>query len=352
LGLTDYLNLGRYNLLGLDIGRASVKIAQLKKADGRFYVGKCAKVNIADRETENADCIRENTIDAIRTCIDIVGAKTSYAVCAVNGPDITVRSFNLPAMPEEQIAWAVLQEAEQVCPLDMQQSIVDYQLIEQPNGRQATSGLLVAAGIESVCEKKQWATDAGLQNVLMDVNSLALLNCFTAFGGDCQGQATAVLDIGSCTTNLLILSNRAMPFVRSISHGGWEAIQFISNEQGIPTTMVEKVLCRQIPNISRTEPFRNCFHSGCETLVKEIGETFRYYKTHEDDCDINKVCICGGFAGAAGIEQLLSEKLVKQVDLWNPLQGASFQANVIDTQDTVNDGPSMAVALGLAMRSA
>lgn len=351
MGLTDYLNLGRHNVLGLDIGNSSVKIAQLKKADGRSHVGKCAKVNMPSWDAEDADYIRTSTIDAIRTCVDIVGAKTSYAVCAVNGPDITVRGFKLPSMAEEQIAWAVLQEAEQVCPLDMQQSIVDYQLMNHPNDGEATAGLLVAAGVELVREKRQWATEAGLQNVLMDVNSLALLNCFSEFGKNCQGQAIAVLDMGSCTTNLLILSYKALPFVRSISHGGWEAIQFISDEQDMPTKMVDKVLRRQIPNINETESFRDCFRRGCETLVREITETFRYYKTHENDCEISKVYICGGFAGAAGIEELLNEKLDKQVELWNPLQQASFQSNVRDAEEIINDGPSMAVALGLAMRS-
>jgi len=351
MGLADYLRLGGRKVLGLDIGTSSVKIAQVKKTNGQYCVGKCAKVDIASWDCENEDEFRKNTIDAVRLCVDIVEARTSYAVCAVNGADVTVRSFNFPEMAEEQIAWAVLQEAEQVSPLDIQFSVVDYELVSGPNDGQGISGLLVAASIELVREKRQKATDAGLQNVVMDVNSLALLNCFTEFGADCRDRTTAVLDIGNRTTNLLILSEEALPFVRSISHGGAEAVKFISKELEMSVKMVDEVLRQRIRNISETESFKHCFRRGCETLVREVAETFRYYRTHENDCRIAKVYICGGFAGAAGFEELLNERFPGQIELWNPLQNASFQSRVGDVEEIIREGPSMAVALGLAMRS-
>ena len=86
-------------------------------------------------------------------------------------------------------------------------------------------------------------------------------------------------------------------------------------------------------------------------LATEISETLRYYTTHERKCRIDKVYLCGDFALVDGIDRLLSENLLQEVELWNPLENLHFASGLSDKDKLIKDGPCMAAALGLAMRA-
>ena len=71
----------------------------------------------------------------------------------------------------------------------------------------------------------------------MDVDGLALLNCFNEFkpggnsNGDESGHTNAILNIGSSFTNLAIIGGNTVPFVRDIAFGGNEILQKIADEK-------------------------------------------------------------------------------------------------------------------------
>lgn len=88
-------------------------------------------------------------------------------------------------------------------------------------------------------------------------------------------------------------------------------------------------------------------------LVSEIQDTFKYYINRRIIPRVDKVKLCGGTAKFPGIDEFFSSQLGIPSTLWNPfarldVSGVSkkFPANFLDEM-----GPSMAVALGLAMRT-
>jgi type IV pilus assembly protein PilM len=88
-------------------------------------------------------------------------------------------------------------------------------------------------------------------------------------------------------------------------------------------------------------------------LVSEIQDTFKYYINRRIIPRVDKVRLCGGTAKFPDIDEFFSSQLGLPAALWNPfarldVSGVSkkFPANFLDEM-----GPSMAVALGLAMRS-
>ncbi len=348
--LLDYLNFDKRKILGLDIGTSSVKSVRLEKFDGKYSLKSAAKVEISNSLNKKGQNSEKDTIGAIKKCVGLCGSKALYIVCAVNGPGVTVRSFKFPSTPEEEIGVGILREAEQVCPLEMQQSVVDYQLTKDSEDSTEVNGVLVAAGVDLIHKKNQHVTDAGQHSAIMDVNSLALLNCFFEFGQHNVHSTNAVLDIGNSLSNLIIVSDNSLPFIRSIPHGGREIAESISNELKLPKeTVVKSLRCQIQP--TDIYSFRNSLKKSCSILVKEVEETFQYYKTHENSCDINTVYICGGFALAMGIEDLLNESLLEHVKLWNPLENVTIEPDTKGIEEMFNQGPAMAVALGLAMRS-
>ena len=190
-----------------------------------------------------------------------------------------------------------------------------------------------------------------MQNVLMDVNNMALLNCFEAFAEQEKDETYVLLDIGKNFTNLIIVSDTAPPFVRSINSAGKDIVRHIANELETTDACVEEMLRQKENTEMDRQQFSVSLASAMYELTNQVQETFAYYRTHQQHCRISKVYICGGFALGTGVEEILNTQLLEPVQIWNPLEKIPFNQNGNETCQCIENGPAMAVALGLAMRS-
>ena len=66
---------------------------------------------------------------------------------------------------------------------------------------------------------------------------------------------------------------------------------------------------------------------------------------------IEKVFVCGGFGMVDGLVDLLDSYLSAQVVLWNPFDKINLEPGIDDTSIITEQGPSLALAVGLAMRT-
>ena len=342
------LKLEKREVLGLDIGSSAVKIIQLRKDGADYTVTAASIADIAAGENSN-DLIEINTVGAICKCLESMGIQTRLAVCSVCGPEVAVRGFQFPLLRPEEIEGAILLEAGQVCPFNVDDASVDYQLI--PNGDGKISGVLVAATNKVLKRKIQFAEEASLNCVLMDVDALSLLNCFSECEKPEAGQTTAILNVGSSYTSLAIMGNNNLPFVRDMAYAGKDIIQQVASENNLSTEAVGKILFSgESPDHPQSELI-DSLARACQKLIVGVSETLRYYTAQGKTAVVDNVFVCGSFALVKGFIELLDSQLPARAVLWNP-----FDKMRCDTGQPCRDilakkGPAMAVAAGLAMRS-
>jgi len=300
-----------------------------------------------------------DVITAIRKCFDSARIKTNYVICGVCGPDVATRHFKFPLLSDDEIDNAVLFEAEQVCPFDKGKFIVDYQLLDYTSDasklsddleqNKGTSGILIAATPSVIGHKTQLARAASLSCVLMDVDGLALLNCFSGCEKLQQDETIAILDVGSTFANLAILSSNGLLFVRDILHAGNKIIGSIATEYNLSLQVVQDIL--KDPNQQHSAQLSvDSFQNACTKLITEVTETLRYYAIQEGKA-VNKMLVCGGFAQTRGFVELLNSNLPLEVMLWNPLKKFSYDFEPHKMEIINQYGPSLALAAGLAMRT-
>ena len=354
--LKNVLNLRQVRLVGLDVGSSSVKVVQMKK-DEQGYAAVAATMVRIDTETEDPQQLRENTISAIEKCLEASAYQTRNAVCGLCGPDVMVRGFNFPQLPPEAIEQAVLLEAQQVCPLDISNSVVDYQIIEShyddsdEQNQTGTKGIFVVATNDAVNGRRQCVTDASVKNVLMDVDGLALLNCLSEYEQCKAGHSVAILDVGSSFTNVVILGSDGLPFIRDLPHAGKAIIEEIARDNNISPETVTKILRGAEESTELLSELNGSLKSACRKLVSDITETLRYYTLQESTSPIDKIFLCGGFALVVGFAEMLDEYLPQKVVLLNPFTKIRCEADDASNKLLRDCGPAMAVAAGLAMRS-
>ncbi len=350
--------MGHKDIFGLDIGVSCVNAVWLRKDEGDYRVIAAGRKRVAhaSRGQLAPDAL---IIKAIRECVKSVKIKTKYAVCSLSGNDIALRRFEFPVVSDDELANAVLFEAEQVCPFEEGQFIVDYQLmnnnrlgskkLDDQSSDGLTCGILVAAMADVIGHRNQLVRKAALNCVLMDIDGLALLNCYLECEKQEAGKTTALLHIGDSFSNLVILPDGGLPFVRDIPHAATEIIGRVSTEHVSPDAIRDTFYgWRQDGRHDQT--IRSGMAAACTPLIAEVTETLRYYALHEGQA-VDKIFVCGHLGAGQDTCELLDARLSPKVVLWNPFEKMRCDSNCRGFDIIKAHGPSLALAAGLAMRT-
>ena len=347
--LKEVLDIKRDEMLGLDIGSFAVKMVQLRKEHAGYSVVAAAKVDIDIDKGSETNSIDISFVRAVQECLQLSAAQTQYAVCGVCGPEVAVRRFNFPLLPKDEIQNAIMLEAAQVCPFNFSESVVDYQIV--PNGKDSIRGILVAATDRLVQKKRWFAQEVSLRTVLMDVDGLALLNCLENCNSQTKGGKVAILNVGGSFTTLAIADNDNLPFIRDIGFAGSDIVGNIASHLGVESAIVHKNLCGSKDSTTGDKlNLKNALPFACQKLIEDVSETLRYYSANEKVL-VDQIYISGGFALVDGFVDLLKRSFPANVQVWNPFETFAGSVPAHLTDFLKKQGPSMAVAAGLAMRT-
>jgi len=339
-------------VIGVDIGSFSVKIVQLRKTNSGWMVTAAGIVDITERRPDSSGHREADTLRAVLNCLRLIRVKTNLAVCGVGGPQVAVRNFEFPAVPDEEIERAIQLEARQVCPFNTNDIAVDYRLMPDSNGK--TQGYLVVADNQLVKSMARLAKKARLDCALMDVNELALLNCFNELEKQRKKQGTAILCIGNSHTSMVIEGDNGWPFIRNLNYAGDSILKRVAAENDMTPESVKAMFFGDPREIQ--PEIQHSFENACSRLITDINNTVRYYGAQRRSSDIQKILICGGFALFGELVKFLDSQLQLEIKLWNPYENMRCQLARNPRGALVKgilrkNGPAMAVAAGLAMRS-
>ncbi len=346
-----FLGLSQYDVLGLDIGSSSVRMVQLTRDNGGFSV---ISAGISDIERDNGDGAskEDSVVKAVQKCLSCVRTKARLAVCSVSGPEVAVRNFKFPPLESEELEGAMQLEASQVCPFNAEDSVVDYQIIQNGGTEKNVYGVLVAATNQVIRRKIRIAEKGSLNCVLMDVDGLALLNCLSQSKKDPRQVSTsAILDVGASCTTLAVMGENNLPFVRTVPYAGKDIVEQISSENNVSPEVVMKDIYGTIQTALPVEDVQRSMEKACQKLVSDVAETLRYHSAQAKSSTIEQILVCGGFGMVRGFVDILNRQLPIKAILWNPFDTMQCRVGRQCLDVIQTSGPAMAVAAGLAMRS-
>jgi len=187
----------------------------------------------------------------------------------------------------------------------------------------------------------------------MDVDGLALLNCFNGLHGGYDksqtGRSIAILNVGGSCTTLAIMGDNGWPFIRDMTYAGDDIIKQLATECNMSTKAVEGILTGGSTTLQTG--LCNSLKKTCQKLIVDVAETLRYYIAQEKSAPVDKILVCGGFATSKGFVELLNNGLAVEAILWNPFEKIRTEGGQLCKDTLAKAGPAMAVAAGLAMRS-
>jgi len=330
-----------------------VKAVELKPA------GKAYRVSAFGSEPVPPDSIVDGAIidgaavsDAIRRLFDGRGMKSKEVAASLSGNAVIVKKITLPVMSEAELAESIYWEAEQYIPFDIQDVNLDYQILEMPDA--AAKGtmdvLLVAAKKEKIADYTGVIAQAGRTAVVVDVDAFALQNAYEVNYGIDPAAVVVLLNAGASATNINILSGDRSVFTRDVSIGGNAYTEALQRELNLPYELADQ-LKRGIPvDGTSFEDARPLLRAVTENVMLEIQKTFDFFKATAASDRVDRIMVSGGASRAEGFTEMLTERFEAPVEPFDPFKRVAFDAKRFSVDAAADVAPTVAVALGLALR--
>ena len=330
------------------------------RGEGKGYRAVAAAWTELTRDIGDEQERSAQVVAAIREFVRETGLKTENAVCGVGGAGVSISNIELPSLPRDEIEQVIELEAAQICPFDIDDSTIDYALMDPQANSQGADytpegndicGIMVAATNRVIEERTQLIRDSGLNCALVDVDSIALLNCFTAYQAPASGESVAILNVGDSCTYLIIVRDQRLPFMRELSHSAVDILERIASVNDIPAEEIKRIFLGKQVSPDTKRQVAESLVAASRRLVIDINETLRYYMAKERVPPVGKIYICGELSLAGDFVELLNEQLSGEVVLWNPFEWVAYDSNTVGHRVIERYGPALAVATGFAMRT-
>jgi type IV pilus assembly protein PilM len=256
-------------------------------------------------------------------------------------------------MTESELAESIYWEAEQYIPFDIQDVNLDYQILDNGDGGKGTMDvLLVAAKKEKIADYTGVIGQAGRKAVVVDVDAFALQNAYEINYGIEPSAVVVLLNAGASATNINILSGDQSVFTRDISIGGNAYTEALQRELSLPFDVADQ-LKRGVPSDGVTfDDARPVLRAVSDNVMLEIQKTFDFFKATAASDRIDRIMVSGGASRAEGFTEMLTERFEAPVEAFDPFKRVAFDVKKFNIESAADVAPTVAVAVGLALRRA
>ena len=339
------------NLVGLDIGSSSIKVAQIVDSKRGPALKHFGIVDIAHGAIEEGTINDpESVAQSIQQLFKSYHIKESNVAVSIGGYSVIVKKINVQTMAEEQLQETIHFEAEQYIPFDISDVNLDFQILgENESNPNQMNVFLVAAKKEMVNDYINLVNLAGLNPCIVDVEAFALQNTFES-NYDVQDDNIALIDIGASKTSLNILKGSSSVFMRDVSLGCGQINQKIMSLIECSFEEAEQLKYGDNPDKLTPEDLKGIVSSVVADWCTEIRRALDFFYSTYPEEQIKRIILSGGGANISEFRQLLATEASAEVESINPFRNFHLDGKSLDDAYIKQIGPQAAISMGLAMR--
>ncbi len=339
------------SVAGLDIGSSSIKYVRLdRRADG--YALAAAGIRELPIESIVSDDIkdRDSVIFGVQGLLDECDPRTTEVVVSVAGHAVITDKFEIDRKTGAEAEQAILFEAEQRSPFDVDDVTMDYHILNIDEERGKMEVLLVAARREYVLSYLDLVTDAGLRTPLVDTDAFAVLNAYDLNYDIDPERVTALVNIGFDTTNVVFLKDGKFHSTRDVSSGGRAIFEVIQREFRLNQEMTMKVIRGELETSVDQDMLKATILSAADELLTGLELAFSYFRTLAKTDSVDWIVLSGGGALIPYLPECVQSKLNVPIEIANPFRNIEYDPELFGDLQPEKIAPLLAVGVGLAAR--
>ncbi len=340
------------DVVALDIGSNSIKIVQLRQAKKGWELAKLGMAHLPPEAIVDGSIIDSMTVtNTIRDLISEHNVKDKDTVSSLTGHSVIIKKVSLPAMTEEELSDSIQWEAEQYIPFPIADVNVDFQILgEDTAGRGQMDVMLVAVKKDVINDYTNVIREAGLNPVVVDVDSFALENMLEINYAIVPGENLAIINLGASITSISVITDGVTVFTRSVPTGGNQYTEEIQRQLSISFKDAEDLkLGGEVSGVDTSE-LPQVIDSVNDSMVLEVRRSIDFFLGGSPGTFINRIYLSGGGSKVKDLPVKIQEATNIPVEIANPFNGISCNPKYFDPEYLNEVAPYFAVAMGLATR--
>jgi type IV pilus assembly protein PilM len=344
---------GSKELIGLDIGSSSIKLAHVKASGNVYSVRKFGVIALPpDAIVDGAIMDHASVIEGVKTALRELKVKEKEVATSLSGHSVIIKKVVLPTTTPEELEESIQWEVEQYIPFDIKDVKIDFQVIgplkEDPSKMDV---LLVAVKTDLVNDYISVVKDAGLSPAIVDIDSIAAGNAFEFCHPVSDEQVPMVINVGSSFMNVNILHTGVPLFTRDVPMGGGMYTSEIQKQLAVSFETAEALKVGTKDAGDRAGKLTEVMKTVSGILATEAQRSYNFFSATYPDRLVTKVYLTGGAAKSRFLKEMMGEKVGVEVELFNAFEGLSVDERLVDPAVVAQYGTAATVAVGLALRN-
>lgn len=342
--------------LGVDIGTASIKMAEIGRLGDNFVLKGYGLLETKEYLVRGNEAIQTSslkiseveTAELLKTLLHEVKPAGRKVFASLPAFNVFVVPIDLPLMSAVETAKTIPFQAKQFIPLPISEVTLDWTKIEEfddKKGGKYQRLLLRAVPNDLIKKYKAIFRAAGLQLAAFEVESVALGRVLVKR----TDPVTMVIDIGALSTSMAVFENGVLKQVGQTDYGSASLTQVLSRSMSISPLRADELKRRRGLTGTGGEyelstslmPFLDVIIQECER-VRKLFESAHTNK-------VERAILVGGGANLPGIENYFAAQIKLKFDRPMATAFLKYPAELEPTLRSLNN--DLSVAIGLAMRA-
>jgi type IV pilus assembly protein PilM len=337
-------------LIGLDIGTANIKMAELdvgrKGATlNNFVIAPTPSRAINGGEISDPAAIS----DTLKMMLGSLRTKRKQISVALWGTSVITKRIAIPMMDEKLVGGQIRWEAEQYIPFDINEVNIDYKILKHFQTNPETMDILLVAARQDVAFLYQdIVQSAGLECAVIDVSGFALANCYLNNWGSQKGQTVALLNLGAAISNFIVIENGEVIFCRDIPAGGLTYTTEIHKAMGMSIEEAEALKISACTGREAPEEVSRILQSTHEVMAEEVQSSLDFFVNTTPGLPVTQCFVTGGASRTLGLLPFISKHTKLACEGLDPFRNVRLGGSMsTDYVAEIRDFASIAVGLGM-----
>lgn len=341
---------GSKKLVGLDIGSSSLKLAEVVSSSNGYVLNRFIHIPLPKGIIVDGVLADAGALSAkVKELFKKSGCQSRGVVTSLSGNSVIVKKVTFNQMEEAELRDLIRDEAGKYLPFDNMDDVnYDFQILGDnefnPNQMDV---IVVAAKKDIINSYLDVLVGAGLNVMIMDVDSFALETMYEANYDYDNNEIDVLVNIGASITNINVIKSGMSIFTRDFTLAGNSVTEALQNKYNISFEEAEKNKVECPPDNAE---LRDSILDFAEPICSEIERSIDYFRSTFGGEFIKHVFLSGGSAMIHGLPTILSQRLNIETEIINPLLKIGFNKRNIDPKTLDSIKPIAAVAMGLGLR--
>ncbi len=340
---------GVSDFFGLDIGTTAIRVVQLSgggpvKSLVRYaFAPLDSRIVLSDSKAD-----QQKVAEVIRNVVAQSGVSTKNVAVGLPSQRVFTTIVDIDRLSPAELAQTIKFQADSLIPTPVDESKIDWALLgDSPKDQTKVEVLLSSVPNEFVEARLDMLESIGLNVIAFEPDNLALSRAMIA------PDATApqmVVDIGSKSTDLVILMNGSPRLTRAIPTGSEAIIKAAMQNLSIDEKQAEQFVFKFGLTKDKLEgQIYQGIIGTIDLLMTDIEKSIKFFDTRYPTNKIASIIVTGGASTLPEFPLYVANQLGINVEIGNAWRNVSYGQD--KQNDLLSVSSQFGVAVGLAERT-